>query len=369
MKITAYLMFKDNIIAMLSVDEYGFELIETYSHIFPARNSAEIHKWWSNRQTPYSRTHIMDVYKYAGIKTLIDFVKVTKFVSVNDCWWIKTDDKQTWKSVNVFDNHFTRFISDLSLLGYSNDWKEVSAIYNPEFSLGGSFPKTWIHKNGRIYLMKSSNGAEGELKNSYVYSEVLCSQLCDFLGFEKYVKYCLTKYKDIDVCICESFTNEKVMFYPYVYYTSGNPSYDDVKRDLGQFEIFYQMTLLDYLTLNRDRHTGNYGYLVDSDTFDFIGMSPIFDNNNSLLSEEPLMTMCREDILSYLLTVKSRFDEPVDKLSMYLVRDYKKSIDYCRKLLSFNFNKIGDINELRLNRLSAVVRMQAKRLLSLCGSL
>lgn len=44
MKITAYLMFKDNIIAMLSVDEYGFELIEIYSHIFPARNSAEIHK-------------------------------------------------------------------------------------------------------------------------------------------------------------------------------------------------------------------------------------------------------------------------------------------------------------------------------------
>lgn len=42
------------------------------------------------------------------------------------------------------------------------------------------------------------------------------------------------------------------------------------------------MILVDYITFNDDRHWGNFGFLRDSSTLEFIGMAPIFDNGNSL---------------------------------------------------------------------------------------
>ena len=43
-----------------------------------------------------------------------------------------------------------------------------------------------------------------------------------------------------------------------------------------------QMIVLDALIANEDRHWGNFGALRDSESLEFIGLAPVFDNGNSL---------------------------------------------------------------------------------------
>lgn len=367
MPIEAYLMFKDIKIAKLIFGDYSFKLVDTYVDMFPVHSDAELHRWWSLRQTPYSKTHMMDVYKFLNINNPIDFIKITKFASVNDCFWVKTDNKQSWSNVNLFTNHFTKAISDIEMSGIAQGIPSHN-IYSPSFTLGGSFPKTWVHKDGKIVLLKASHHQDGELKDSSIYSEVLTNQVCEALGIKDYVKYRLAKYKDVNVCACDSFTNENIMYYPLVYYIQGYPTYEQVKSLLCKYRQFYLMTLLDYLTLNIDRHTGNYGYLVSSNNFSIMGMSPIFDNNYSLLSEKAIIKANRDEIFDYVLTTESRFGCLIHDLALYLIKDFPESIELCRRLLKFEFKHIGNIDRRRLKKLSYIVRLQAKELIRLSSN-
>lgn len=360
-----YLMFKDYVIADLDIDSYGFRMIKAYTNIFPVRSDAELHKWWSARQTPYNRDNIMDAYKYLGVSNFSDFVRVTHFNSVNDCWWVRTDSKQNWSNTNLYSNHFNKLVSDICFTGDISVPTIKTDIYSPEFSLGGSFPKTWRHNQGKIQLIKASRLQESkELHNAFIYNEVLLNQLEAFLGIEHCVQYNLSKYKDKDVCVCDCFTNESIMYYPAVYQFQGYPSYDEVRNMFGGYKLFYQMCFLDYLTLNIDRHTGNFGVLVNSENLEVIGMSPIFDNNYSLLPTKPIESLSKEEMLALKNSQVTRFDNiSFQELGKYLLRDYPKVKDYCRKLLKFEFKPVGTISTKRLKRLSWLIRQQARELL------
>ena len=48
---------------------------------------------------------------------------------------------------------------------------------------------------------------------------------------------------------------------------------------------FRRMCVLDALTLNPDRHYGNFGFLFDNQTMAISGMAPVFDNNRALFPE------------------------------------------------------------------------------------
>lgn len=54
--------------------------------------------------------------------------------------------------------------------------------------------------------------------------------------------------------------------------------------DINYIKDFLDMIFLDSLLINPDRHTNNYGFLRDSNTGEFIGLGPIFDNNLALFS-------------------------------------------------------------------------------------
>ena len=81
-----------------------------------------------------------------------------------------------------------------------------------------------------------------------------------------------------------------------------------------------EMLTLDYLIANTDRHLGNFGLLRDSNTLEYVGVAPIFDNGNSLwhdtgdlilyVKAKPFST--RHDKQIELVRDLSWF-EPVDK--------------------------------------------------------
>ena len=51
---------------------------------------------------------------------------------------------------------------------------------------------------------------------------------------------------------------------------------------LNAAHVPVNMLVLDALIANEDRHWGNFGALRDSESLEFIGLEPVFDNGNSL---------------------------------------------------------------------------------------
>lgn len=94
------------------------------------------------------------------------------------------------------------------------------------------------------------------------------------------------------VSACNIFTTERLEFVP-AWYVAGtlNPKenkYADLVnrcQSLGIPNVQHDldtMIAIDYLTMNDDRHWGNFGFLRDSTTLEFKGMAPLFDNGNTL---------------------------------------------------------------------------------------
>ena len=53
------------------------------------------------------------------------------------------------------------------------------------------------------------------------------------------------------------------------------------------------MIVLDAVILNPDRHFGNFGFMVDNDTFEVLRFAPVFDHNMAMLAramKEDLVT-------------------------------------------------------------------------------
>ena len=57
-------------------------------------------------------------------------------------------------------------------------------------------------------------------------------------------------------------------------------------ENLGENYInkFNDMLVLDAIIYNTDRHFGNFGFLINSDTNEIIDFAPLFDHGNSLFN-------------------------------------------------------------------------------------
>lgn len=53
-------------------------------------------------------------------------------------------------------------------------------------------------------------------------------------------------------------------------------------------EFLDNMIAFDYIINNTDRHLGNFGFLRNATTGEYLGPAPIFDNGNSLWFDEPI---------------------------------------------------------------------------------
>jgi hypothetical protein len=56
---------------------------------------------------------------------------------------------------------------------------------------------------------------------------------------------------------------------------------------IGVSESLNRMLVLDFLIANTDRHYGNFGAIRNSETLEWVGMAPIFDNGTSMWCSTP----------------------------------------------------------------------------------
>ena len=239
--------------------------------------------WVDNRSSAKHRTHVNKILEMCGGKTKSGFIALTHCLSLTDTLWVKSDrENVSWQRVNLYENKFDEVISKLSFDGNGFFGIQMSTT-SPELTTDGAYDKCWLNEKDGIHLIKT--GSEGA-RNAGLepYGEVLASQV-----FEKIcnsVKYTLRRFDGRVVSDCKLFTTQKYGYCPIALFYKERltlPKLLEIYKEFNSEDAFRRMIVADCITLNSDRHFGNFGFLVNNQTFERIALNPCFDFNKAFV--------------------------------------------------------------------------------------
>ena len=347
------------------------EIINKNTQIYPPQLQDEVNEdtiisFINSRIIPKNRAFVEDILRSYNL-TLNDkkgVIDVSKGLSLTDDYWIVQDQSLDFDKYNLFDNEFSDVLSLVAFTGYSSKVKGLFS--SPELSTNGMLPKTWRRINNEVFLYKGSTSYLGAINTGMEpYSEYYAAQIAETLGYN-HVKYNLDIWKDQVVSICPLFTTKDISYVPIglVIKSGGIKSVFNYIKELGFQTDLSNLLLFDAITANQDRHFGNFGLLRDNNTGKYIGLAPIFDNGESLLSKA-LPSDFENDTQFNILINSNEY-----KYSYYnasyeaIIKEYctKEQIVDLRKLLTFKFIRNDKINlpENRLTKLEKFIQTRAR---------
>lgn len=244
-----------------------------------------------------NRKFLQELLESMQIFTTSGYLDVALGLSLNDTLWIRpTNSSLQWSDVNLYDNEFNEVVSHFAFNGVGLKGMHMATV-SPEFTTNGMLPKCWKRVNGTIYLYKGGTTGASNTGNE-PYSEYFASQILDAMGMDGYTTYKLDVYHDTLVSTCELFTSKEAGYAPIC--NLYNPSdFLDIVKLYDQHNLRAELNdlmVFDVLICNEDRHLNNYGFLIDNDSYDIEGRSPIFDNGNGII---PYYTLDK-DLDSYI---------------------------------------------------------------------
>lgn len=302
-----YLMLKDTPILYFDLDEFIVEVI--HNDLLPyclrsnIRSSARmkdilyniqtVKGYLSSRMLSLSRDNAKQIYAAFQIPQIDSIDNRTnicikcKGVSIQDSYWIKDDNSNTkWSNVNIRQNNLGD-IADISLSGF-NPTITTNAIC-PELTTKGLFRKGWIHIGESLYMLKSDR------TNNFVNTkmEILASEILEcFENTIDSIVYAGDIKNTADglavISICQNFVEEDYSF------VEAWELMDYLKRCNLDFRTycltewnseFASIPVLDYIIMNTDRHTQNYGALMNNNTGKIEKLAPLFDFNCALVAD------------------------------------------------------------------------------------
>ena len=239
----------------------------------------DIDSWVSARSSAKHREHVNKILEVCGGKTKSGFIALTHCLSLTDTLWVKSSREDvTWEKLNLYENNFDEVISKLSFDGNGLFGIQMSTT-SPELTTDGAYDKCWLNEKDGIHLIKT--GSEGTRNTGLEpYGEVLASQV-----FEKIcdsVRYTLRKYDGRVVSDCKMFTSVEFGYRPISLFYKEKlslPKLLEIYREFNCEDAFRRMVVADCITLNSDRHFGNFGFLVNNQTFERTVLNPCFDFN------------------------------------------------------------------------------------------
>lgn len=182
----------------------------------------------------------------------------TRMLSLSDCYWLKEKDETiTFAEISPYHSY------------YWTGEKEYEGGAIPTLYVNGALSKEWL-SNGNLYK-------QGDLG-----IELLCIELCKKCEID--VEDGILREDGIELI---NFTSEDVMLeqanmsgkiHPEEFTTS------DIIKMFGMEGV--QMITIDAIIGNGDRHAGNFGYLRDANTGEYIKMAPLYDFDHALDSKQ-----------------------------------------------------------------------------------
>lgn len=296
--------------------------------------SRDIYSWLKSRTPPKHRAFMRELLQQLGSTTDRLVLDYSKGLSLTDTLWVKRESENLkWSDVSLYRNEFDQLIAHIAFDGglHGKAFKTTS----PEFATDGVLPKCWIRdNNGNIFLKKAGSTGISNAGNE-PYSEVMASQVLRTLGYN-HVDYTLENFRGRVVSSCQLMTSEAVSLLP-LYKLCTSYDFTSIRRcvdALGFQEDFYRMLVFDYLSLNTDRHLGNFGVLVDADTFEPLRLAPIYDNGASMLCYYTGYQSMDEYLVQAIPALYDSFDETIP----YWKRMVRNSHNV-QRLINFNFNR------------------------------
>ena len=330
----------------------------------------EMDVWLEHRPAARHRKHIAGIMKQCGCDNARGYIDIMHAVSLTDTFWVKdVSSDLMWKDVSLFQNEFDETIARTAFDGNGLYGIEFSpSKISPELATDGQYDKCW-HRNGdRIYLMKS--GTEGYANTGMEpYSEKLASDLLDHTSC-RHVHYDIGRFHGKLVSSCELFTDEQAGFVPFSLLLAEKNSRGSLGDILmfadktGISEDFYHMLVMDAVLVNTDRHTGNFGFLVDNDDGHILSMAPLFDHNLALRPGMMEGDDWQTDIVEncdtafgtdFIVTAKDAMDRYPEIRSELI---YLKSFKFMNPGEGFPEWRVNVLNEMKDFQISRILEQQ-----------
>ena len=218
------------------------------------------------------------------------------FFSMTDQYWLQYDKHDKWEDYNYFTNPFSYVTGD-ALFSKSLDWVKTIPFdaNSPDVTTNGVMNKRWIkdNNNKNILLKTNSSNLFQESK-----SEILASAFLKDFARIPYVTYYPYIYNYSLCCACRNFITEDTEFVTAgnLFHTVKMPdairkSEDKIYQHLLTVIAYYkipdaikfieEMTVIDRIMVNQDRHLGNFGFIRNVNTGAYIGPAPLFDFGNA----------------------------------------------------------------------------------------
>ena len=289
---------------------------------------------------------------------IIGIIRVSKGLSLNDSYWVVEDGFDgKFENYNLYENKFSR---TLALIAYTGHGSSVARGFtsSPEFTTNGMLKKCWRRVDGKIYLYKGGTmGAANTGKEPY--SEFYAAQIAQTMGI-KHVEYNLRQWKGMLSSVCELFTDINTAYVPIGRFVGKDSllAIAQLLKDYGEefYNEFADMLVFDALIFNTDRHTGNFGLLVDSHTNKVKAFAPVFDNGFSLFNiamEDDLA-----DIENYSKTRKPAMGGSYEEVVRAFISERQRVM--LRKMINFKFTLHPRYN-LPKSRLKGIEKFLQKR--------
>ena len=306
-----------------------------------------ISKWLQRRTIPKNRAFVRTFLAKCGLSANrpMSIISVSKGLSLNDSYWVVGEDFEgSFDQYNLYDNRFSQILAYIAFTGYGSSIRS-SLMSSPEFTTNGMLPKCWRRIAGKIVLYKGGTSGASNAGNE-PYSEFYASQVAQAMGINA-ISYGLAKWKGILCSTCELFTSRETAYIPVgrvvtkggmkavaEYYHSLGPDFEKALRD---------MLVFDAVVCNTDRHFGNFGLLINSNTNQVSGPAPLFDHGNSLFNYAGEEFMKNEAALdSYIKTLQPCvYDDFIATAASHMNDENREQL---RHLLTFKFKKHSRYN-------------------------
>ena len=256
-------------------------------------NVQAVKSYLSSRMLSLSRDNAKKIYaafqipQVDSIDNSVNICIKCKGVSIQDSYWVQEEhEPDTWEAINIRQNKLKDII-DLSLGGFSPTI--TTSVICPELTTKGLFRKGWVRMGDILYLLKSDKTKD--CVNTRM--EVLASEILEcFENRIDSVTYVSDMKNMMDgegqVSICKNFVGEDYSFVEawevMDYCRRLGINYREYCMEQWG-EVFAGIPVLDYIIVNTDRHTQNYGFMMNNETGKIERLAPLFDFNCALVAD------------------------------------------------------------------------------------
>ena len=330
----------------------------------------ELERWILHRMIPTGRDRIARFLTVTNM-TLLDCSMVSYGMNLTDGYWFKQEhDRTKWNEINFYQNNFPYDVGNFAF-GVEMDNPE---LISPDLTTNGVVQKAWRIHNGKRILIKSGR------KPNYdePFNEVAATEIMRKICRVPFVEYSLTKINGHFYSASDQFVPENLVLVPAddIYRTSERPKFMTIDMHVrerceffkipGYKQFLDNLHYVNYVINNTDCHLGNYGFLYDINTLQFVGPAPIYDPGTSMwnqfvntMPEEP-----KKLSIEKMNEIRRKLHSPEKLILVKDIGEIKDAIENVYSKSSYSPEKIAAIAGLvqqRVDTFSQCIEIEKDR--------